>query len=260
MKQSIIVISVLILNSFLIQSCESKKEESQIIYSEAQIQESGPTEIEIPTQKDIIYSIKVEQIDSLKFQSAKKKANPKPEKIVKITDFNEAKKKLKGIVEFNDDDEDGESHLVMKINFRNGKVYGKPNEYDYNYFVAYYPKEDILLCEGGHTTHVSFNLKTGKETNDTGNPEYISTSPKKGFRLNGWYGGQECSSYFIQKKVQNEYQKVLELDEAFQEITGIWLCIVGQSFWSDEKTLYLSEESDFSEAGLNKRYFKIELI
>lgn len=258
MKQNMLVI--LILNFILIQSCESKKEENQVIYSEVQIQKSDSTEIEIPTQKDIIYSIKVEQIDSIKFHSAKKKANPKPEKIEKITDFKEAKKKLKGIVEFNDGDEDGESHLVMKINFRNGKIYGKPHEYDDNYFVAYYPKEDILLCEGGHTTDVSFNLKTGEETNDAGNPEYISTSPKNGFRLNGSYGGQQCSSYFIQKKVQNEYQKIIQLDEEFEEATKIWLCIVGQSFWSDEKTLYLTEESDFSEAGLNKRYFKIELI
>lgn len=29
-------------------------------------------------------------------------------------------------------------------------------------FVAYYPSEDILLCEGGHSTDVSFSLKNGK--------------------------------------------------------------------------------------------------
>ena len=41
--------------------------------------------------------------------------------------------------------------------------------------------------------------------------------PKENFRLNGHFGGQECSSYFIQKKTENEYEKIIQLDEEFEK-------------------------------------------
>lgn len=126
-------------------------------------------------------------------------------------------------------------------------------------FVAYFPEEDILLCEGGHSSDVSFNLSNGKEAEDIGNPDFIKTSPPKEWRLNGYFGGQECASYFIQKKINNEFVKVIQLDEAFEKLTKIWLCTVGESFWSDEKTLYLTE-TDFVEKGTSTQYFKIDII
>ena len=152
----------------------------------------------------------------------KSKSGYKKENIQKVTNFQTAKKMLNKIVFFNDNDEDGQAQAIRKLRFRNGKENVYNNSFDGFYFVAYYPTEDILLAEGGHTTDVSFNLKNGKETEEVGNPDYIETSPNNLFRFNGHYNGQECSSYFIQRKHNDEFQKVIQLDEEFQKQTKIW--------------------------------------
>ena len=102
-------------------------------------------------------------------------------------------------------------------------------------------------------------MKTGKETEEVGNPDLISASPQNGFRLNGNFGGQECYSYFIQRKIKNEFVKIIQLDEEFEKLTKVWLCTMGESFWTDEKTLYLTE-TDFVENGVAKQYFKVEIV
>ena len=248
--------------AILFQSCENKteKKSDELILNKDTIS-IKTTKIKNLSSKEIEkYSIKVEQIDSIQYYSEKKNIKYRQDRMEKITDFQTAKKMLKNVVFFNDNDQDGETQAVLKIRFRNGKENVYTNDFDYFYFVAYYPTEDILLTEGGHTTDISFNLKNGNETEITGNPDYIKTSPSKLFRLNGHFGGQECSSYFIQKKTENEFKKIIQLDEEFEKQTKIWLCIVGNSFWKNDKTLYLTEESDYTEGGLNKRYFKISII
>jgi hypothetical protein len=161
----------------------------------------------------IKYTIHVEKIDAIQFQDTPRK---KDEELKIIADFRSAKKVLHGIVEFSEDDGSDENPAIEKINFRNGKI-KKVKDFDGEYFIAYYPDEDILLCEGGHTTDVSYNLKNGKETEETGNPGLIVTSPKKEFRINGHYNGQECYSYFIQRKINGTYEKVIQLDEEFEK-------------------------------------------
>lgn len=205
------------------------------------------------------YSISVEHLDSINFFKIKKDANPKKKKIKKITDFNKTQKYLKGIVEFNQNEKFTEYQIVKNINFRNGKKLEDKSEE--NSFIAYFPEEDILLCEGGHSTDVSFNLSNGKLTEEAGNPDEIVTSPKNKFRLNGHYGGQQCFSYFIQQKIKGQFEKIIQLDEAFEKITNHWLCTIGDSFWTDDYTLYLTETNLVDENGNpTTKYYKIKLI
>lgn len=257
MKNKLFHIILITLFGFILQSC--KKETEQENLSETEIQKSKDSvesvSVEKP-EKDIQYSIEVEKIDSLEYRHFAIKNNINKKKLTKITDFEEAKKLLKGVVEFDENPDYGENPLVKKIHFRNGKVVGD-GEFDFYSFIAYYPEEDILLCEGGHTTDFSFNLKNGKEIEETGNPDYINFSPSRKFRLNGHFGGQECSSYFIQKKTGNDYAKIIQLDEEFEKLTKVWLCIVGESFWADDNTLYLTEGSNFEGP---KKYFKVKIV
>ncbi|BCY28943.1 hypothetical protein [Flavobacterium okayamense] len=241
----------------LLQSCEKKEEKHESISKneDSIVVKSNQDNVSLIPKNNEKFSIKVKQIDSVEYHSQKEKVNYNQEKIKKITDFQIAKKLLQNRIFFY---EDCETQAILKIRFRNGKEKDYSNYY--YYFVAYYPTEDILLAEGGHTIDVSFNLKNGNETQTTGNPDYIVVSPNNVFRLNGYYNGQECSSYFIQKKINEEFVKVIPLDEEFQKETKIWLCIIGNSFWQDDMTLFVTEESNYSEIGLNKRYFKIKII
>lgn len=251
-------IATTLLFLLILASCDKKSDNENLSQQEILKPKDSLESVSVQKQEnDIQYTINVEKIDSVQFNSIKKKTTQIKKNLNKITDFNQAKKLLKGIVEFNDNSEDGDQSAVKKIHFRNGKEYGNTNEYDYYYFVAYYPEEDILLCEGGHTTDISFNLKNGKETEETGNPDYINFSPSQKFRLNGHFGGQECSSYFIQKKIGNDYVKIIQLDEEFEKLTKIRLCIVSESFWTDHNTLYLTEGSNFEGP---KKYFKVKIV
>lgn len=249
---------IILVTLFAFQSC--KKETEQENLSKIEVQKPKDTvksvSVEKP-KKELHYSIEVEKIDSLEYHHFAVKNNIPKKKLIKITDFKEAKKLLKGVVEFDENPDYGDNPLVKKMHFRNGKEFGNSDEYDYYSFIAYYPEEDILLCEGGHTTDFSFNLKNGKEIEETGNPDYINFSPTGKFRLNGHFGGQECSSYFIQKKMGNDYVKIIQLDEEFEKLTKIWLCIVGESFWADDNTLFLTEASNYGKA---KKFFKVKII
>ncbi|OXA96097.1 hypothetical protein [Flavobacterium hercynium] len=263
MTRNTILAAFLILSSILFQNCGNKNEQTTQQTTEPQPEISSVKTDTITTEKveekNLPYTITVETIDSTAYHSAKGKNSDKGNNLVKITDFKEAKKLLKGIVDFNENDKDN-IQAVTAIHFRNGKKIGNSNDFDYYYFVAYYPEEDILLCEGGHTTDVSFNLTNGKETEETGNPDEIRFSPQNKVRLNGHFGGQECYSYFIEKKINNEYTKIIQLDEEFEKLTKIWLCTIGNSFWTDEETLYLTETDGYAENSVNIKYFKIKII
>lgn len=249
-----------ILFAVFLQSCFNKKEEQTVTKTASETKGSDIIQKKEPSVKDIQYGVEVEKIDSIQFYTAERKAGSRQEKITKIENFDEARKLLKGVVEFSEKNEYGENQAVKKIRFRNGRVFQNESDFDGEFFIAYFPEEDILLCEGGHTTDISFNLKNGQKTEDTGNPDMIVTSPGKTFRLNGHFGGQECSFYFIQRKINNEYVKIIQLDEEFEKQTQTWLCMMGKSFWADEATLYLTEGSDYRENGIKKRYYKIRII
>lgn len=219
-------------------------------------QDSGNSVIEdtfakneiVTLDEDNIYNVRIEKIDSIQFFKAKEQA-PKPHaKPTKITDFNTAKKMLKGVVKFGSSlsGEDG----VHTIYFKNGKKYVYN---DIGGFIAYYPNENILLCEGGHSIDVSFNLKNGKQTEQTGNPELMVTSPSKEFRLNAFFGGQLCNINFIQKKIHNEYENIIDLDKYFHPKADYILCIAKDAFWINDTTLFYREPSFLHK----NHYFKV---
>lgn len=257
MKNRFLFLSVL----FICFSCKEKSNNNLVMNEivndsiPANLSQKAFAEVDSTAVK---YSIAVENLDSIRFFKTKNSANYQKKKPKKITDFNEAQKYLKGIVEFNQNKEFTEYQIVKNINFRNGKKLEDKSEE--NSFIAYFPEEDILLCEGGHSTDVSFNLSNGKLTEETGNPDEIVASPNNKFRLNGHYGGQECFSYFIEQKTKGQFDKIIQLDEEFEKITNHWLCIIGDSFWTDDYTLFLTETNLADENGNpTTKYYKIKL-
>ncbi len=198
------------------------------------------------------YMLTFEEIDSLDFFSTKTKSDYKNDVFLTITDFNEAKRQLKNIAEF--DEKDLEYPIVLKLHDRENKAIKID---DYYAFVAYFPEEDILLCEGGHSIDASFNLKNGEGTELTGNPDIIRSSLNKKYRLNGHFGGQQCYSYFIQRRFKESFKKVIQLDEEFEKATNTSLCVIGDAFWVNDNILYLTEDSNF---GVDTKYFKVEII
>lgn len=130
-----------------------------------------------------------------------------------LDDLKSVKKLLKGIMDFNSDGS------IKRIHFKNGGVIDNPE----GRFVAYYAYDDdnknILVLEGGHSSDISYNLNTGKSTEHVGNPNQASiSSPNKQYRLIGHFGGQECSSYFIQKRINGEWVKIIEFNDIFNAL------------------------------------------
>ena len=241
----------LLIIAFALQSCENKTQKNE----KAEITSTN----EIWKVKQDNFEIKIEILDSLQFYKEQKAIKHTTKPIEKITDFASAKKILNGVVEFWDGDEDGESHGLRRILFRNGATF--TNKYSEDFFVAYYPSEDIILFEGGHSSDVSFNLKNGKQTEETGNPDYIVTSPDNQYRLNGFFDGQECVSYFIQKNINGHFENVIPLNSAFVRKDKINLCQANDFFWSDDNTLFFREVLYFDgEATTKSKYYKVSII
>lgn len=202
-----------------------------------------------------IARLEIEKLTAAQFDSARRYAHPdKP--VLKITDFQTVRQQLSGVVDF----VEGDGYLGIKnINFRNGTTSGEKEEFEEYGFVAYFPEEDILLCEGGHTTDVSFDLKTGQETYEVGNPDLITTSRGGTYRLNKVFEGQECFYHFIQKKEGNTYRKVFELGELFEKKMDRWLCVTGKEFWTDETTLYFGLVIEYNDQGNRYDYYRVKI-
>ncbi|MDO4250546.1 MAG: hypothetical protein Q4C68_03455 [Moraxella sp.] len=175
---------------------------------------------------------------------------------IAIDDLPTAKQTLKDVVWF---DKDG---LVKKIHFRNGGVY-RPTFTD-AWFVAYFPDEDILLLEGGHTSDVSFHLGTGKQTKNTGNPYQIAFSPNQKYRINAYDGGQDCSYYFIEEKQAHGWQKIIEINDVFDSFIKstpdnfVTPCQFNAKFWTTDNTLYLGS-IDIDIPNFKNHYYKVTL-
>ncbi|WP_172917492.1 hypothetical protein [Capnocytophaga canis] len=258
--------NILFLLLLLLCSCDfssKKKQENKESVSNNEIYESEASNNDSITEVTYIKSffnedlpLEIHQISEKEFHTAQSKA-PKSDSIRKITNFAQAEKYLKDIVTFRKDRE--WTHFPQEIRFRNGSqldtIYDLLNEIG---FVAYFPTEDIVLFEGGHSSDVSFNLSNGKQTEEVGNPEFVIASPNNKARLNGFYGGQECVFYFIQQYKNGQWQKTINLDHIFEKITTKMLCNLS-AFWADDTTLYLAHPNYDEQGTMEFIHYKIIL-
>lgn len=246
-------IPAIVLLSIVFISCDQKVKNNTNLPSKETITVKTVEETTVLTHKPT--QIQIEKINAAAFQSAiqQEKRSKKPEK---ITDFKLVEKQLAGVVDFKELDG---YLLVNKINFRNGTSSGNKDQLEECTFVAYFPSEDILLLEGGHTTDVSFDLKTGQKTYDAGNPDLVITSPSGKYRLNRVFEGQECFYHFIQEKKNGRFQKVFEFDKTFKKDFNKWLCIIEKGFWTDDNTFYFREVIQYKETGNVYEYYKVKI-
>lgn len=202
-------------------------------------------------------SVVIEKISSAQYDLARQQASLNKKPIAKITDIKTVQKELEGIVTF----EELDGYLgIKKINFRNGVTTDATYQLDECSFSTYFPTEDVLLLECGHTTDRSFNLKTGEDTYEVGNLNHVTTSPTGKYRLNKIFEGQECFDHFIQEHQNGNYKKILELNEIFEKNTGKWLCVIAKEFWIDDYTLYFGLVTQYKEEYNEYEFYKVKII
>ncbi|WP_404811627.1 hypothetical protein ACIRNY_06985 [Capnocytophaga canimorsus] len=258
--------NILFLLLLFLCSCDfssKKKQESKESVSNNEMYDNETSKNDSITEVTYIKSffnedlpLEIHQISEKEFHTAQSKAT-KSDSIPKITNFAEAEKLLKDIITFRKYEE--RWLFPQEIRFRNGTkldtIYDLLNEIG---FAAYFPTEDILLFEGGHSSDVSFNLSNGKETEEVGNPEFVIASPNNKVRLNGFYGGQECVFYFIQQYKNGQWQKTIDLEGVFEKITTKMLCNLS-AFWADDTTLYLAHPNYDEQGTMEFIHYKIIL-
>ncbi len=243
-------------------ACEPKekttgdKRSAAAIKPDSNIQGSPIKEEVIAPPEEHMFGVEIEEISKDQFYSAKQRESM-DKALEKITDFETVQKRLSGIVEF----EAGEGYLgIKKINFRSGTLAANIDQLSECAFVAYFPVEDILLLEGGHTTDVSLDLTTGQGTYVVGNPDLATTSPGGKYRLSKVFEGQECFYHFLQEKKQGRFQKVFELNEIFEKKKKRWLCVIEKEFWTDDNTLYFGLLTQYKEEGNEYDYYRVKII
>ncbi|NLE03856.1 MAG: hypothetical protein GX638_03500 [Crenarchaeota archaeon] len=259
MRAEISRLVVLCLLLFLFQNGKSNTDESKLLQSGTKSTTKKALKDDREKERESDYSIHVVVIDSVDYVSIKQKCGGTNMKPVKVTDFKEAKRLLKGVVEFTDIENFGDNQAIRRIQFRNGKQFSNLNDFNYYFFVAYFPEEDILLCEGGHSTDISFDLKNGNETSETGNPELFISSPNNKYRLNGNYDGQQCNGYFIQASKNEGFEKIIDLEKEVKRKTNILVCMIKEGFWANDCSLFL-KIFDFNYEDGRYKYLKIKII
>jgi hypothetical protein len=198
----------------------------------------------------------IQEIDSIQYFSAKEKLNIPKVNWEKITDLKQAQKMLEGRVEIAT--EGDWIRTIYKIVFRDGKTLTYDNYSDLH-FAAYYPQEEILLLEGGHSSDVSFNLNTGEETENVGNPDYIVFSPSQKYRLNGHHSGQDWIFYFIQEKKGGKYQRINYLDYEFERKTGFRINFILDAYWENDTTLNIVRNKNYTDEFEKSSYYQLIL-
>jgi len=246
MKNYKINIPIAVLLVLLFIAYKNKKQDKQPIEVQQVVSVVDSVSVgEIVYEND---TLSLSIIDSIDFFKAKalSKVPSEQDTIPYISDFSIAKEMLKGEVTFGgwNDSFKVDSNIVGEsiafIRFNNGDTIN-PNFLKYTWdagFVRYYPSERILLMEGGHTSDFSIDLeKRLADVELVGNPAYIVGSPSGQYRLNGWFPGQECSEYFIQKKEGKRYVLLAKLPLSISDY-GFDLCTLIDVFWKTDKELY----------------------
>lgn len=237
-------------------ACEQKLKNKSVVQSKKLKEPTSTEEHAMIARDSISVHFEIEKISAEEFFTSKRRQKTsKPAE--KITDFQIVPKLLTRVVDFK---EMGNYLNIEKINFRNGTSSDDNDLLSECTFVAFFPTEDILLLEGGHSTDVSFDLGTGQETYDTGNPGLATTSPSGIFRLNKVYEGQECFYHFIQVKKNGKFKKIAELNDIFEKKTNKWLCVVEKEFWTDDHSLYFGLVTKYNERGNEYEFYKVKII
>ena len=84
--------------------------------------------------------------------------------------------------------------------------------------------------------------KTGESLETVGHPEYIYESPNKMLRLNGWFPGQECSSYFFQEKTGDMYTYLIDFGFGSDKF-GSDVCYFNKFCWINNQEFVYSYNS-----------------
>jgi hypothetical protein len=199
-------------------------------------------------------NIKTIEIDSSKFQSLY--IPSKLSSIIKITSEEEAEKLLNGKVTWKN--MVSLERVIDEIILDNGQVLKSTLEKDELSFIGYYPTEGIIVYEGGHGSTVSISIKTGESLETAGDPEYIIESPNKKMRLNGWFPGQECSSYFFQEKKGDTYRYLTDFGFGSDQF-GENVCYFNKFCWlNDREFMYCY--TDYSGEKGDEKYFIGKII
>ena len=174
--------------------------------------------------------ITVKQIDEVRYRKLSQKASKKIRKSKAIRNLDSIKTILKHRVAWATESE--RDDVIKSITTENGqKLIFNQNSYDFGFskgYSGYYPEYDILVLEGGHSSDVCFSIKTGETELTIGNPEYMIATPRNTYRLNGYFGGQECISYFFQK---NENDKFVYLTDFYSDFD---ICTFKTFYWISE--------------------------
>ncbi len=177
------------------------------------------------------------QISSTEFNELKQKSFRQNHKSKKISSLDSIKTILKNRVEWITEFEDEaykREDALKSIKTKNGqKLIINPLSDDFGFATGssgYYPQNDILVLEGGHTIDVCFSIQTGETEVTIGNPEYIIPSPKNTHRLNGFFGGHECITFFLQKKIDDKFTFLTQ----FANNSDI--CTFKEFYWISETT------------------------
>lgn len=210
--------------------------------------------------------IKIDTITKEAFLKLKKEQLRTENASKKIKDLDSVKTLLKGKVlwQRRHKDEEGKAYeredaIKAIITENNQKLILDPFESEVGFskgYSGYYPEEGILVLEGGHSSDVCLSLKNGGETQTVGNPQYIEVSPKGTYRLNGYFPGQECVSYFLEKKEDGVFTFFSELN-LWQDYD---ICYFKQFYWLNETQFIYSKMSYNSETEKEfEAYFKGEI-
>ncbi len=203
--------------------------------------------------KNLISTVKIEKAayNKLLRSVSKKENNPK-----KIGNLDSIKTILKNHVKWSNNDKSDD--FIKSITTKNGqKLLLNYNSNDYGFSEGesgYFPEYDILVLEGGHSSDMCFSIKTGETHFTIGNPEYIISSPKGTYRLNGSFGGQECISYFFQKNENENFIYLTEFGEDYD------ICTFKEFYWINE-TIFIYKILDYTTDSVNgtEEYFKGEI-
>lgn len=78
--------------------------------------------------------------------------------------------------------------------------------------------------------------------------------------MNGFFEGQECSSYFIQKNVNGQFEKTIPLIESFIRNDKNNICHIKEAFWTNDTILFLKEILVFeANDEVKPKYYKVSI-